>query len=231
MCIASQAVGGRSGSEAVVEVGHVAVVGNGGELGVLFVGDVEGASADAPRRVERELVVDKANVQRALVRVEARVLHGQDPGRLVGLVVVRVPPAGRREEDGAVDPVALDGVDDVAVLVNLAAHQSVDLARRQRRRDGEVQRDGVVAVRPLDRLGPDGVQERPQNVRQRHRRLLRGHVAEEHAEAVAVLSARRVADLLDVGQEAGARKVRRLKFLHIRRDSEVRHQRLVVDPI
>ena len=32
--------------------------------------------------------------------------------------------------------------------------------------DGEVQRDGVVAVRALHRLGRDGVEERPEHVRE-----------------------------------------------------------------
>ena len=49
-------------------------------------------------------------------------------------------------------------------------------------------------------------------MRERLRRLLRLRVAEEHAEAVLVFRARRVADLLDGLQEPLAREERRVEL-------------------
>mmetsp|Transcript_31435 Transcript_31435/g.97044 ORF Transcript_31435/g.97044 Transcript_31435/m.97044 type:complete len:402 (+) Transcript_31435:65-1270(+) len=224
-------------SEAVVEVGAVVLLllelllVQPDDLRVLLVGDVERGAADPALAMQLDLVVREPYVQRALVRVETRVLDRQNPRRRVRLVVVRVPPARRRYEYGAVGPVTSNGVDDVAVRVELAAHQRIDLARRPRRRHREVQRDGVVAVGLLHRPRADGVQERPHDVRQRLGCFFRRRVPQQHAQSIDVLVARPVADLLHGLQQPRAREQRRVEARNGRRHAQVVQQRLVVDPV
>ena len=128
---------------------------------VLLVRHRERAAPNLASLVQLQLIVHEADVQRPLMRVEPRVLHGQHPGDFVGLVVVRVPPPGRGDEDAAGDPVAPDRVDDIPVGVDLLTHQGVDVGRGG---DGEVERDAVVPVRALHSLGGDGVEQGPEDV-------------------------------------------------------------------
>ena len=98
---------------------------------------------------KQRLVVHDADVQRALVRVQSRVLHGEHPRDLVGFVVVGVPPPRRGDEDAAFGPVAANGVDDVTLGVDLLTHQGVHVGLRRHRK---VQRHRVVPVRALNVL-------------------------------------------------------------------------------
>eukprot|EP00982_Pelagococcus_subviridis_P012576 31180-Pelagococcus_subviridis.AAC.3 len=136
------------------------------------------------------------------MRVEPRVLHGQHPRDVVGLVVMRVPPPGRGHEHAAGGPVASNRVDDGARRVDLFPHERVHVRRRGHR---EVERDGVVPVRALDRSRGD--------------------------RAVPLALRRRVSNLLHLRQHALALEHRRLELLPVRLHAEVVHQRLVVDPI
>jgi hypothetical protein len=108
--------------------------------------------------------------------VEARVLHGQHPGVLIRVVVVRVPPPGGRHEAPACHrvkhiivceppsihtptstltrtcgPVEADGVLDPAVLPQLGPHERVHALGR--RAHAQVQRHRVVPGVGLDRNG------------------------------------------------------------------------------
>ena len=96
--------------------------------------------------------------------VQTSVLHGQHPGDVVALVVMRVPPPRGRDEDAARDPVATNGIDDESVAIDLLAHERV---HSRLRRDREIEGDGVVSVRTLYALRRNRVQQRPQNVRER----------------------------------------------------------------
>mmetsp|Transcript_1057 Transcript_1057/g.4474 ORF Transcript_1057/g.4474 Transcript_1057/m.4474 type:complete len:358 (+) Transcript_1057:51-1124(+) len=196
-------------------------------LGVLPARHRERRAADLASLVQRQLVVDEPNVQSPLMRVQTGILHRQHPRHLVALVVVRVPPPGRRDEHAAGGPVAPDGIDDVAVGVNLFAHERVHARLGG---DGEVERDGVVPVRPLHGVGRDGVEQRPEHVRQRLGLVAR-LVPEEHAEPVHLRAAIGVRNLLNLGEHALALEQRGLKLLPGGRDAEVLHQRLVVHPV
>ena len=76
---------GRGAQRTVVEVRHVGVgriessLVRRHRLEVLLVRDVERRAADAPLAVERDLVVRKTDVERALVRVQPRVLDREHP--------------------------------------------------------------------------------------------------------------------------------------------------------
>mmetsp|Transcript_5699 Transcript_5699/g.21528 ORF Transcript_5699/g.21528 Transcript_5699/m.21528 type:complete len:312 (-) Transcript_5699:280-1215(-) len=161
------------------------------------------------------------------MRVEAGVLHGEHPRDLVRLVVVRVPPPGRGDEDPAGGPVAPDRVDDVAVRVDLLAHQRVDVGRRG---DGQVQRHRVVPVGSLHRLGRDGVEEGPEDVRE-GLGLIARLVTEEDAESVALALGLLVRDLLHLREHLLAREEGGFEFLPIGFDPEVVHEWFVVDPV
>ena len=210
-------------------LGHGHLRADDGHVGVLLVGDGKRGAADATGAVELELVVHETDVEGALVGVQPGILHGEHPRHLVGLVVVRVPPPGGRDEDAPRRPVASNGIHDVAVGVDLLAHQRVHSGLG---RHGEVQRDRVVAVRALHVLGRDGVEQRPQHVGQRlglRARL----VAQQDAEAVALRAVLRgrVFDLLHGGEQIRAFVQRGLELLHAGFAPDVIHQRLIVDPI
>ena len=68
------------------------------------------------------------------MRVQARVLHGQHPRDVVALVVVRVPPARRSDENSSRNLIASDRIDDKTVLVDLLTHQGVHARFRRDRK-------------------------------------------------------------------------------------------------
>ena len=54
--------------------------------------------------------IGEADVEGALVGVQTGVLHGEHPRLFASFVVVRVPPARRRDEDRTRSPIAADAV-------------------------------------------------------------------------------------------------------------------------
>ena len=56
------------------------------------------------------------DIQSSLVRIEARVLNGQDPGIFTRLVVVRMPPARWRHEHTTTFPLGTFGINENAFI-------------------------------------------------------------------------------------------------------------------
>ncbi len=138
-----------------------------------------------------------------------------------------VPPAGRCHEGSSGHPVGTDGVDDVAIAVEIATDHGVNAFRGL---DGEIEGDRVVPVGLLFALGGQQVVERPHGVSQRLRLWAVG-IRQQDAVAVLVLALVFFPHLFQLAREQLTREIERTESRCRRLGTEEIHQRLVVHPI
>eukprot|EP00274_Cyanoptyche_gloeocystis_P005025 CAMPEP_0196654194 /NCGR_PEP_ID=MMETSP1086-20130531/3886_1 /TAXON_ID=77921 /ORGANISM="Cyanoptyche gloeocystis , Strain SAG4.97" /LENGTH=195 /DNA_ID=CAMNT_0041985811 /DNA_START=1513 /DNA_END=2100 /DNA_ORIENTATION=- len=159
--------------------------------------------------------------------MEGCVLHWEDERRRVALVVVGVPESWRGDEDLARSPGLLDGVDDVALAVDLLADERVHALVGV---DDHVQSDRVVPMGLLVVLGHDDVHEAPLRVRHRLGQRCRG-VAEQNAAAVALLDPRDRLDFADLLEQGLLGVQGRFEAFLDGLRTEIVEQGLIVDPV
>lgn len=169
----------------------------------------------------------KLDVERLHVGVQAGILHGQDDGVLVALVVMGVPPAGGRHEGSAGHPVGADGIEDVAIAVEIAADQGVNAFRGLH---GEIEGDGVVPVGLLFAFRRQQIVERPHGVRERFGLWAVG-IRQQDAIAVLVLALVFLTHLFQLAREQLTREIERAEPRADRLGTEEIHQRLVIHPV
>ena len=171
--------------------------------------------------------VRKLDVERLHVGVQTRILHRQDDGVLVAFVVMGVPPARRGHKGSAGHPVGADGINDVAIAVEIAADHGVNAARGLH---GEIEGDGVVPVGLLFAFRRQQIVERPHGVRESLGLRAVG-IRQQDAVAVLVLALVFLPHLFQFTREQLTREIKRAKSRPGGLGTEEIHQRLVVHPV
>mmetsp|Transcript_48499 Transcript_48499/g.122433 ORF Transcript_48499/g.122433 Transcript_48499/m.122433 type:complete len:279 (-) Transcript_48499:70-906(-) len=187
----------------------------------------EGGAPDHAVARVAHLLLHKADVQRALVRVQPGVLHREDPRHGVRLVVVAVPPARRGHEDAARHPVHPHRIHQVPLKVQAWGHQRVHARLGAH---GQVQRHRVVTVRLLHAVRRKGVQQAPQHMRERLG-LWAGLIPQQHSAPVELHGPGTVADLLHAVQQHRLCPHSGLELAPLGLHREVAEQRFVRHPV
>lgn len=169
----------------------------------------------------------KLDVERLHVGVQTRILHRQHDGVLVAFVVMGVPPAGRRHKRATGHPVGADGVNDVAISIQIAADHRVNAFRGLHR---EIERDGVVPVGLLFALRRQQIVQRPHGVRERLR-LRAVRIRQQNAVAVLILPLVFLSHLFQLARQQLTGEIERPEPRARGLGTQEIHQRLVVHPV